>query len=158
MATELILSEHFTIGEATLSATADQLKVRNYPDTNQFNNMRVTAAYMEIVRGILGTPISINSWFRCLEVNRALKSKDTSQHRTGEAVDFVSPGFGSPLAICKKLISMQSILPYDQLILEHTWVHISFSVISAKPKRQVLSLLDSGNYSVGLTDKKGKPL
>lgn len=152
------LSEHFTLEEATHSDTAIARSINNSAPPELISILRITAAYMEVVRGILGSPITINSFYRSVALNAALGSKETSQHRKGEAVDFVCPAFGTPLAICKRLMALQSIIPYDQLILEHTWVHISFAVNGIKPKRQVISLLDSGSYATGLTDKKGNPL
>ena len=152
------LSQHFTLAEAIASSKAMKLKLDNSAPPAVVSTMKVTAAYMEIVRGILGAPISVNSWYRSELVNAAVGGKETSQHRKGEAVDFVCPSFGTPLAICRKLISMQSIIPYDQLILEHTWVHISFSVLAANPKRQVISLISGNRYAAGLTDMQGRPL
>ena len=152
------LSQHFTLAEAVASSKAMELKLDNSAPSTVIPILQVTAAYMEIIRGILGAPISINSWYRSALVNTAVGGKETSQHRRGEAVDFVCPSFGTPLAICRKLIAMQSIIPYDQLILEHTWVHVSFSVLAANPKRQVLSPISGGRYAAGLTDIQGRPL
>lgn len=119
-----------------------------------------TANRMEVVRTLLNSqPISINSWYRCRMLNLAIGSNpDTTQHAKGEAVDFICPKFGTPIAICKKLVKYSSMLMYDQLIFEHTWVHISFlSNPDVKPRQQVLTLLQSGKYAVGITDKLGRP-
>ena len=114
---------------------------------------------MEKVRLILGESITINSWIRCLALNRALGSRDTSQHILGEAVDFISPHHGDPLRVCKTLLDHKEIVGWDQLILEHTWVHISWnSIPNARQRGQVLSLLSDGSYSRGLTDSKGNVL
>ena|SRR5438874_900019 len=152
------LSSHFMLAEALRSDTAQRLGINNSsPPPEVVNTMMKTAVEMEILRTLLGVPIQVNSWYRCLELNRALKSKDTSQHVVGEAVDFVAPNYGSPKAICRFLMDQFSALPYDQLILEHTWVHISFAIRSGQPRRQVLSLLRTGHYANGLTDPDGKP-
>lgn len=114
---------------------------------------------MERVRAILNSPIHVDSWYRCLQLNRALKSKDTSQHLKGEAVDFICPEFGSPFEICVKILHYPELIIFDQLILEHTWVHISFNADpTTQPRKQVLSLLQDGGYSLGLTDPNGRPL
>lgn len=151
------LSSHFLLSEAVKSDTAERLGIDNTPSTSTVSVMRQTAMEMEIVRTMLGVPITINSWFRCLELNRALKSKDTSQHIVGEAVDFVAPMFGIPKLICKFILDHGGNIPFDQLILEHTWVHISFAIRSGQPRKQVLSLLRNGTYAIGLTDPDGKP-
>jgi len=76
----------------------------------------------------------------------------------GEAVDFICPAFGSPLEICKVIVKYADIIKFDQLILEHTWVHISWkSTPNATQRGQVLSLLSDKSYAKGLTDKSGKP-
>lgn len=153
------LSEHFSYEEAIASDTADRYDIDNTPDSAQLEVMLKTAVKMEKVRASLGNKsIHVNSWFRNLQLNRALKSKDSSQHLKGEAVDFICPSFGTPLQICKKLMQDQILIGFDQLILEHTWVHISFSILNGKPRGQVVSLLSNGGYAPGLTDKHGKPL
>lgn len=150
------LSDHFNIAEVTVSETASRLGIDNSVPSHLTDTLKFTAAGMERVRAALGNnPVSINSWYRCLLLNRALNSKDTSQHRKGEAVDFICPAYGSPAEIVKTLVQLQPLIRYDQLILEHTWVHISFS---PSPRSQVLSLLSNGSYSTGITDKNGVPL
>lgn len=151
------VSTFFTWEEVIASQTAARLGIDNSLPTQLRNSVINTAKRMDSVRALLGAPITVSSWFRCLELNAALKSKPTSQHVRGEAVDFVAPSYGSPLEICKKLLQYSSVFRYDQLILEHTWVHISFcSDPSVVPRQQVLSLLKSGGYAAGLTDSSGK--
>lgn len=150
------ISPHFSLKEAVFSRKALELGVNNTPPMEELITCVRTAQEMEGIRELLNSPISVNSWFRCEVVNASFGSKSTSQHRLGEAVDFTCSGFGSPFQICKKLIA--SAIPFDQLILEHSWVHISFAIRSGQPKRQVLSLLANGSYATGLTDRLGNPL
>jgi hypothetical protein len=118
-----------------------------------------TAANMDRVRILLGYPITVNSWYRSPALNSALGSNNqTSEHPKGLAVDFICPRYGSPLEICKALISPTAGVYFNQLIYEHTWVHISFTVPPAVPKMQVLTLLQNRKYAVGLTDKLGVPV
>jgi hypothetical protein len=120
-----------------------------------------TAQRMEAVRSFLESrPIIVSSWYRCRALNFAIGSNpETTQHAKGEAVDFICPSFGSPQKICQKLIKYVTILKYDQLIFEHSWVHISFpSNPSVKNRGQTLTLLASGKYALGITDKQGNPL
>lgn len=152
------LSEHFTLEEATRSSTADRLGINNFEVSFEvLNNAKYIATRMERVRDILGTPIHVDSWIRCLDLNRALHSKDTSKHVQGLAVDFIASSYGTPLDICEALIKYAPEIGYDQLILEHTWVHISFCIPSVQPRGQVLSLLATGEYASGLTNKNGVP-
>lgn len=154
-----MLSDHFSLDESLASETADRNRIVNTPDANMLNVMYKTATAMERVRIVLGNKsIHVNSWYRCLLLNRSLGSKDSSQHLRGEAVDFICPTFGDPLAVCRKLIENYDLVRFDQLILEHSWVHISFAISSGKPRNQVLSLLANGHYANGLTDYEGNPV
>ena len=150
----LNLTEHFTLAEATHTSHP----IRNVPSAEVVVVLRATAAKMELVRSCLDNqPIRINSWYRCPELNSLVGSKPTSDHIRGAAVDFVCPNFGSTLEVCRRIIANQDLLGFKQLILEHGWVHISFDPNPlTQPKLQVLSLLQSGSYAVGLTDPKGR--
>ena len=154
----LILTPHFTWDEVTHSDKAIALGIENVVPLELYKAIKNTAQNMERVRYYLDTPIHVDSWYRCLALNRALRSRDTSQHLKGEAVDFTSPEFGSPYMIAKALA--ESDIEFDQLILEHTWVHISFqSNPNIAPRKQVLTLIPTtGHYANGLTDKEGNKL
>lgn len=151
-----MLSTHFSVREFTRSNTAERLGIDNsIPDLSTLENLQLVASKMEAVRTVLGNkPIRITSGFRSLALNRAIGSGDSSQHRKGEAADFDCDEFGTPLQICKAIIA--SGLSFDQLILEHSWVHISFKNPSSKNRKQVLSLLKNRKYATGLTNKLGK--
>lgn len=156
MDTTVKISPNFSWEEAVIT----QHRGVNNAIPNEYvrGNVIKTANEMEKVRALLGSSVIVNSWFRCLELNRSLGSKDSSDHTTGCAVDFISPKFGSPLAICRKLVLAKVAVGFKQLILEHTWVHISWShVPNVTPRMEVLSLLASGKYATGLTDPYGKP-
>jgi putative chitinase len=152
------LSQHFTLEEAIVSETAARKGIDNsHPSQEVITSASSTAVHMELVRGILGHPIHVNSWIRCHELNAALGSKSTSQHVLGEAVDFICPQFGSPIEICKKLISTLGV--WDQMILEFDWVHIAFkSSPDVTNRGEVLSLLLGGDYAQGLTSPTGHKL
>lgn len=145
------LSDNFTLEEATLSQTASRLGISNIPTPDIEQVMRKTAVAMERIRALLGKPVHINSWYRCPQVNAAIGSNNTtSQHPKGEAVDFIAPTYGTPYEICKLLIDNADLIRFDQLIYEHTWVHVSFT---ANPRNQVLTLMPNKTYSHGLQVK-----
>lgn len=152
----ILLSPNFSYAESIASEAAARERIENVPDLATLATMAATAKEMEKIRFLLNTPIHINSWYRCLPLNRLLKSKDTSQHIQGEAVDFICPHFGTPLQIMKVIVASE--IPYDQLIYEHTWVHVSFSILRGQPRKQVLTLLECGQYSNGITDSLGHPI
>lgn len=86
---------------------------------------------MDIVREYLGIPLIVLSWFRCKELNIAVKGSKTSAHRFGLAVDVYSTRMSSK-DIYNKLIEAQAkgVLQFDQLIYypKQNFVHIGFKL------------------------------
>lgn len=139
------LSDHFTLEELTKTEHRQYAEMNADPPESVIENLHVLAEFLEQIRELLGHPITINSGYRCLPLNRALGSKDTSQHLTGEAADFTCPGFGSPREIVEKI--RDSGIKFDQCILEYgRWVHISFS-----PRmRQAILTIDQNGTRMGI--------
>ena len=129
------LSPHFTLDELTVT---DHREFDNSPTQEEISNLQRLAQLLEQVKeAIGGKPVMINSAFRCKQVNDAVGSKDTSQHRHGCAADFRVPSM-TPDAVVRAVIAAD--LPYQQLIREFDrWTHISITnEPNADPKRQVL--------------------
>ena len=131
------LSEHFTLEEFTFSQTAARKGIDNDPPATMYLTLKRTAAGMEQVRSLLGAPIKITSAYRCLSLNAAIGSKNTSQHTKGEAVDFTC-AVGDPKTIVARIMS--SDIKFDQLICEFdSWTHISVTnQPGAVPRKQAL--------------------
>jgi len=146
---ETLLSAHFSLAELTRSEKALQLGISNVPTADVVSNLRRLADRLEQVRALLGArTLTINSAYRCPELNRAVGSKGTSKHLSGLAADFVCPTFGSPLDICRVIAA--SGLAFDQLIHEFGhWVHFGLAVEGAPERRQQLTI-DSDGTHVGL--------
>ena len=109
-------SPHFTLAELTHSNTATRLDIDNTPLAEEIANLKILAEGLEQVRTKLdSSPILISSGFRCLELNRALKSKDTSYHILGLAADFTST-YGNVHEVMRTLAD--SSIQFDQLIIE----------------------------------------
>lgn len=149
----LKLTEHFTLEEATVTSHTD---LNNYSDPETLRVIQETAKRMEVVRASLGNRgIRINSWYRSPEVNVRVGGSKTSQHCKGEAVDFVCPSYGTPYEVAQALVADKEILMFDQLIFEHTWVHISFVIPPTIPRLQVLTYLpESKTYTTGIKPKR----
>lgn len=148
-----MISKYFSEHELFGSKIAERRGIDNrVPDSDQelLFSLYETARKMDKVREILDAPILVSSWYRCLELNRLLKSKDTSAHIRGKAVDFTCPEFGSPRDIVIHLARFAHKLQFDQLIYERSWVHISFSDSAGKPRGEVLTLEVNGTYSKGV--------
>lgn len=142
-----MLSPHFSLREATYSATAQKQKIDNSPTPIYLENMKYTASKMEEVRKLLeNKEIRVSSWFRSYALNKAVGGAQKSQHSLGQAVDFTCPGYGNIRRICQILILNKDTLGYDQLILEPTWVHISF-ISEGKPRGNELTYLGPNQYA-----------
>lgn len=119
------LSEHFTLAEFTASQTASRKGIHNQPPPDVLDCLKKTAAGMEVVRALLGHPITVNSAYRSPAVNKAVGGAKNSAHVEGWAVDFNCHGYGSPLSVARAI--QKAGVRYDQLIHEFgSWVHISF--------------------------------
>lgn len=135
------LSKHFTLDELTHT---DHRKFENTPNESELANLTRLAAFLETVKtAISGKPIIVNSAFRCKEVNDAVGSKDTSQHRIGCAADIRVPGM-TPDEVVRAIIGAK--LPYDQVIREFDrWTHVSIpNTIETKPRGQKLIIDKTG--------------
>ncbi len=128
------LSKHFTLDEFTFSQTAIRQGLDNTPDESHIEHMRALCLnVLEPLRTLIGKPIQITSGYRSPKVNAAIGGSKHSQHIVGKAADIVCPAIGT-LALFKALV--RSGLPYDQLIFEGTWVHVSYD--SSRTRDQIL--------------------
>jgi len=117
-------SEYFTLEELTFSQTATRRGIDNVPEGAILARLEDTALQFDEVRELLGHPIRVSSGYRSPALNRVIGGVDSSHHTQGWAVDFTCPKFGTPYAVAKAI--EKSGIPFDQLIYEGTWVHISF--------------------------------
>jgi hypothetical protein len=135
------LSEHFSLEELTHT---DHREFDNTPNDAELSNLQRLALFLEEVKTVLeGRPIMVNSAFRSKQVNDAVGSKDTSQHRIGCAADLRVPGM-TPDEVVKAV--MASALGFDQVIREFDrWTHISVpSHNDLKPRKQALIIDKAG--------------
>lgn len=145
------LSKNFTLYEFCKSDTATRLGIDNIPTDPQIitNILDVTITGLQPVRDNFGMTI-ITSGYRVLALNRAIGSKDSSQHILGQAVDFEVPGIDNYEVA--KWVSENC--EYDQLILEYYtpgipssgWVHYSYRS-DGNNRKQKLTINKSGTYT-----------
>jgi hypothetical protein len=135
------LTEHFTYDELTHT---DHRTLDNTPNDAELENLKRLATFLEAIKTLLGgKPIMVNSAFRSKQVNDAVGSKDTSQHRVGCAADIRVPGV-TPDEVVKAIIA--SDLEYEQVIREFDrWTHISIpNSIHTTPRKQALIIDKQG--------------
>lgn len=138
------LSANFHLDEFVTSQTAARRGIDNTPPAPVLIRLKNAAKGLEKVRAVLGRPILISSGYRSPALNKAVGGSATSDHMNGDAADFISPGFGTPIAICRAIVAAG--IKFDQLIEEGTWVHISFG---PRMRGQILTMRN-GKYTAGL--------
>lgn len=135
---------NFSPYEFFTSETARRLGIdNNTDDISILANLNVVADKIQEIRDAIGFPIIITSAYRCLDLNRAIGSRDTSQHVKGEAVDFVCPRFGTAENIV--MFIRERGIEVDQALIENGWVHLSIKLNDNR--NQFASLLD-GQFKI----------
>ena len=134
-----IISKHITLQEATESATALRMGINNVPNEVELEAMKyVSENLFEPIREWYNKPIKINSFYRCLALNKAVNGSKTSGHVLGNSIDIS----GGNKVENKKIFDFIKLsgLNFDQVINEYdyTWIHISLK--KDKNRKQILAI------------------
>lgn len=134
------ITKNFTLAEAQTTQTGLNNVI---PNEDVMANVKAIAEYiMQPLRDYLGTPVTINSWYRSPQVNAKIGGSKTSQHMKGEAVDFVCDNLDTAFNYIK-----DNKLAFDQLIYENNgvskWIHVSYKR-NGKNRRQVMLAVKKG--------------
>ena len=138
------LSKHFTLEEFEKSQTATRKGIKNKAGSGEIKNLGdLCYEILEPVRAKFDKPVTITSGYK------------TSQHTTGNAVDFEIAGV-SNLEIALWISNHTN---FDQLLLEYYtgepssgWVHVSYD--SEKTNRKQVLTFDGKSYTNGLPEAK----
>lgn len=116
------ISKSFKWSEFTKSDTATRLRIQNeITDWDVRDNIiALVEEVLQPLRDSWGGPLFINSGYRCSELNKAVGGVPTSMHCKGMAADVAC---SDPISLAKLAKRMR--LPYDQLIIYDSFVHIS---------------------------------
>lgn len=98
------MRHYFTFEELVTTDTG----LPNYPSVfgQAAQNLRDLRVVLTVLRGLVGSPITVTSAYRSEEVNKAVKGVSTSNHLFGRAADIttVNPlDFSDLLDYCMKL-------------------------------------------------------
>jgi hypothetical protein len=130
------LSPHFTLEELCASATAAEHGFANAPDAAALRNLRRLAAVLEGAREVLGCALIVSSGYRSKALNAVTPgASKTSVHPDGRAAD-LRPVTGTLDEAFDRLRA--SVVLYDQLIREPTWLHLGIARPGAMPRREAL--------------------
>ena len=128
------VSDHISYLEATRSSC----KIANVPSPFALENMKLLAENVfEPLRKHFGSPIRINSFYRCHAVNTVVGGSASSQHMCGtvsghkEAAIDISSMTGRP-SNADLFNWLREHVEFDQLIwefgsdIEPDWIHVSY--------------------------------
>lgn len=131
--------KYFTIKELCKSSVAEQNKINNTPNNEQEKNLvLLIEKLLDPIREAFGKPITVNSGFRCKELNEKVKGSKTSDHMNGCSADITSEN-NKELWETIMLLHERGIIEFDQLInegktdkktgkvTELVWIHISYN-------------------------------
>jgi zinc D-Ala-D-Ala carboxypeptidase len=136
------ISPHFTLEEMTRTSTG----LKNTPDASALMALtELCLNVLEPAREYAG-PLTITSGYRSPDVNAAVGGAAGSQHKLGQAADVVpQDNLGDFAAYCLEN------LPVDQVILEPTWVHLSYG---PRNRRQGLIKVGGGYVEANAEDMR----
>ena len=151
------ISDNISYKEATYSATAKRLGIKNKPEKEHIENMELIAEKIfQPLREWVGEPIRINSFYRSEELNSRIGGAISSAHKDGLAMDLDSFGGKTNLEIFHYI---KDNLDFDVLINEYPnedgepkWIHVSWN--KKKNRKHVLEIKRKGKYYT-YTDCKG---
>lgn len=134
--TKLNDTKYFKVKEIIYSKTAENNNIDNYPkDEEVICNLNYTLQRLNEIREGFGSPIYINSGYRCEELNKLVGGVGGSYHKKGLAIDlrFDAELFKYILDNCS----------FDQLIREGNkrsgmWIHLGFKRDISKERNQVI--------------------
>jgi zinc D-Ala-D-Ala carboxypeptidase len=150
------LTQHFSADEFTASSTATRRDIDNRLPPELESAALETARMLERIRDHLkhlsgrDIQVQITSGYRCLELNRAIGSADSSDHVKAMAADIRAPSFGTPTRVAEALASQVSMLGIGQLINEYPdkngWVHVSTNP-TAKAVNRIITITSAGTVA-----------
>ncbi|MFI3240722.1 MAG: D-Ala-D-Ala carboxypeptidase family metallohydrolase [Bacteroidales bacterium] len=133
------MGKYFKLEELCKSKTAKKLGIDNTPETHERASiLALIHNLLDPLRSAYGLPITVNSGYRCKELNSAVGGVYASQHTKGEAADITA---GSPTENQRLFELVQQLeLPFDQLIDErgYSWIHLSY--VGVTNRKEVLHL------------------
>lgn len=119
--------KYFSIKELIKSDTAIAKGIDNTPNEEVINNLtKLIDAVLDPLRELWGSPITVNSGYRCEELNNAVGGVSTSHHLGGFAADITVGSVKKNKELFNVLLN--SDLKWTQAISEKgcTWIHISY--------------------------------
>ena len=136
------LSEHFTLGEMTVS---NHKEVYNIPSHEAIANMKRLCGWLEVLRERAGTPIIINSGYRSPQLNKKIGGVANSNHTTGCASDIRVKDEEQLIRFANIVLdyAKESQQEFDELLIEKNrygaiWLHLAVRPKENRHKVRIL--------------------
>ena len=127
---ESLTRKNFKPADFFVSDKAKELKINNETDNlNILTCLNKVADKLQEIRDKIGVPITINSAYRCPEVNKAVGGSSTSWHQQGLAADINAKGYTQEQLV--HWIKDQKI-SVDKCFVERRCVHLQFNLHDSK--------------------------
>jgi len=142
MTPNIQFTKNFSLHELLLTSHRKFDEEQYNPPTEVIENLRALCVnILQPVRDALGSPVNLNSGYRCPSLNRSIGGAKNSQHMTGHAADIIDLNNGNE-KLFKKIKELN--LPFDQMIDEFgfRWVHVSYDPV--RSRRQILQAVKNG--------------
>lgn len=142
MTPNIKFTENFSLHELLLTSHRKFDEEQYNPPADVIENLRALCVnILQPLRDALGSPVNLNSGYRCPSLNRSIGGAKTSQHMTGYAADIIDLNNGNE-KLFKKIKELN--LPFDQVIDEFgfRWVHVSYD--PTRNRRQILQAVKNG--------------
>ena len=136
MTPDIRFTPNFSLHELLLTSNRKFDEEQYNPPPLVVENLRALCVnILQPLRDALGSPVNLNSGYRCPSLNKSIGGASGSQHMTGQAADIVDFTHGNEF-MYNKIIELN--LPFDQLINEFgfRWIHVSFDL--KRNRRQLL--------------------
>lgn len=136
--------KYFTIEELCQSEIAEKFKIDNTPSEEIKKNLEILVdCLLDPLRKEWGSPIIVNSGYRCPILNKAVGGSKTSSHMTGWAAD-LHPKNGKMEEFKKFVVEFLKTRFWDQCILEKSgnveWIHLSLYNNLGKQRKMIFSI------------------
>lgn len=142
---DLQLSNDFWLSEMLKSDTASRQGIPNDPTAVVIAHCQILVKeLLQPIRDKYGRPIIVTSGIRMPPLNKAIGG--SAAHPSGFAADI-----HATIGTRKELVDFitHAKLPFDQVIFEGTWVHVSrYSPDGTKARGEVLATFDGGKSYV----------
>jgi len=150
-----MISNHISYKEGVYSITATRRGIDNTPDDEQLANMELIAEKVfEPLREWVDGPIKVNSFFRSVDLNKAIGGSSKSQHCKGQAMD-IDDTF-KVVANSDMYNYIKNNLDFDQLIWEFgddenpDWLHVSYVSKDENRKRCLRAIRSGGRTTYNI--------